>query len=74
LQYFVCIIVIFISINLISFILYETLFVGYYELANGTVNNVSHKHNTIILKKLQKASLEKDELFQTARVNAHEAR
>ncbi|XP_060833624.1 MICOS complex subunit Mic60-like isoform X2 [Rhopalosiphum padi] len=47
---------------------------SYYELANGTVNNVSHKHNTIILKKLQKASLEKDELFQTARVNAHEAR
>ncbi|XP_022162835.1 MICOS complex subunit Mic60-like isoform X2 [Myzus persicae] len=47
---------------------------NYYELVNGTVNDVSHKHNSGFLKKLQKVSLEKDELFQTAKVNAQEAR
>jgi len=64
----------FITINLISLIFYETLFVEYYELVNETVNDVSHKHNTSFLKKLQKVSLEKNELFQTAKVNAQEAR
>lgn len=64
----------FITINLISLIFYETLFVDYYEVVNGIVNDVSHKHNTSILKKLQKVSMEKDELFQTAKVNAQEAR
>ncbi|XP_025194019.1 MICOS complex subunit Mic60-like [Melanaphis sacchari] len=49
-------------------------FKNYYELVNGIVNNVSNKHNTIILKKLQNVSLEKDELCQTAKVNAQEAR
>ncbi|XP_003240956.1 MICOS complex subunit Mic60 isoform X1 [Acyrthosiphon pisum] len=47
---------------------------NYYELVNGTVNDVSHKHSSSFLKKLQKVSLEKDELFQTAKVNAQEAR
>jgi len=73
-KYYICIINIFISIKLISFILNETLFVDYYEQVNGTVNNISQKHNSITLKKLQKVSLEKDELFQTAKVNAQEAR
>lgn len=74
-KYYICIIIIFfISIKLISCILYETLFVDYYELVNGTVNNIPQKHNSITLKKLQKISLEKDELFQTAKVNAQEAR
>lgn len=50
------------------------LFVDYYELVNGTVNNIPQKHNSITLEKLQKVSLEKDELFQTAKVNAREAR
>lgn len=52
----------------------EILFVEYYELVNETVNDVSHKHNTGFLKKLQKINLEKDELFQTAKLNAQEAR
>lgn len=47
---------------------------NYYELVNGTVNNIPQKHNSITLEKLQKVSLEKDELFQTAKVNAQEAR
>ncbi|XP_027837338.1 MICOS complex subunit Mic60-like isoform X1 [Aphis gossypii] len=47
---------------------------NYYELVNGTVNNIPQKNNSITLKKLQKVSLEKDELFQTAKVNAQEAR
>jgi len=64
----------FITINPISLILCETLFVDYYEVVNGIVNDVSHKHNTSFLKKLQKVSMEKDELFQTAKVNAQEAR
>ncbi|XP_015379775.1 PREDICTED: MICOS complex subunit Mic60-like isoform X2 [Diuraphis noxia] len=46
----------------------------YYELVNETVNDVPHKHNTSFLKKLQKVNLEKDELIQTAKVNAQEAR
>ncbi|CAI6363574.1 unnamed protein product [Macrosiphum euphorbiae] len=47
---------------------------NYYELVNETVNDVSHKHNSSFLKKLHKVSLEKDELFQAAKVNAQEAR
>lgn len=47
---------------------------NYYELVNETVNDVTHRHNTSLLKKLKKVSLEKDELFQTAKVNAQEAR
>jgi len=64
----------FITINLTSIIFDETLFVEYYELVNETINDVSHKHNTNFLKKLHKVNLEKDELFQTAKVNAQEAR
>jgi len=50
------------------------LFVDYYELVNGIVNNVSHKSNANSLAKLKKVSKEKDEFFETAKVNAREAR
>lgn len=50
------------------------MFLDYYNLVNETINDVSHKSNTNSLSKLKKISIEKDELFQAAKVNAQEAR
>lgn len=59
---------------LICFHIYFYFFLGYYELVNKTVNDISHKSNNHYLAKLKNTSLEKDELLQTAKVNAREAR
>lgn len=60
------------SISLLL-ILNKILFLGYYELVNGTVNNVSYKSNYDSLAQLKKVGREKEELFQTAKVNGQEA-
>jgi hypothetical protein len=49
------------------------LSLDYYELVNGTINNVSHKPNADYLSKLKNLSVEKDELFKKAKSNAQEA-
>lgn len=58
--------------NLMSF--HDIFFLDYYELVNKTVNDISHKSNSNFLEKLKNISTEKDELFQTAKINAQEAR
>lgn len=50
------------------------LFLDYYELVNGTINDVSHKPNANYLSKLKNISLEKDVFFQRAKSYAQEAR
>lgn len=49
-------------------------YLDYYELVNGTINDVSHKPNANYLSKLKNISEEKDELYQRAKSNAQEAR
>lgn len=63
--------------NLSSYLIFifcEILFLDYYKLVNETVNNISHKSNANSLSKLKNISTEKDELVQTAKLNAREAR
>lgn len=46
----------------------------YYEIFNGTANENLYKSNSSTLEKLKKIGMEKDELFQEAKINSLKAR